>query len=170
MCSRLFCLDHPLPPCGQWTRTIGSHFRETLRSLDAFTRSPHRFSSLAYGTEQYPLVRTPLGQPPSRDPNVFYYKPSLPKEPQASFSLECDQWRHQDGKEPFLGEIHVPADQDNAEGEVVCRIQAANLSKPISKRIPVWIEITHVNAFESAQKMVEALLEIRLSLHDFFGE
>ena len=55
------------------------------------------------------------------------------------------------------GEIHVPTDRESAEGSLICRIQAANLSKSVSRRIPVRIAIARVSAFECARGMVEAL-------------
>ena len=104
-----------------------------------------------------PLAIPSFDPPDPRDPNAFYYKPRRPAEPQASFALECAQWRHDNEAATFLGEIHVPTDRDAAEGLLVCRIQAANLSKSVSCRIPVRIAIAHVSALESARGMVEAL-------------
>ena len=153
----------PVAPCGQWRRTIGDRLGGPLRALDVLTRSLHGFPNLAHATGRivdYPSLHTPIVRPPSHDPNAFYYKSSRPTLPQSSFSLECDQWRHEDGEEPFLGEVHVPTDQDSAEGALVCRIQAGNLSKSVSKLIPVRIAIIHASAFESARTMVEALFGI----------
>ena len=104
-----------------------------------------------------PLAIPPFDPPNPRDPNAFHYKPGRQAEPQASLALECAQWRHDDEAQPFIGEVHVPADRDAAEGSLVCRIQAANLSKSVPCRIPVRIAIAHVSAFESACGMVEAL-------------
>ena len=109
---------------------------------------PHIGHATASGHEfSLPALHLPL---PSHDHNAFYYKPSRPSSPRSSFSLSCDQWRHDNEQEPFDGQIHVPVDRDKAEGALLLRIQASNLSKPASKRIPVRITITHVSAFESA--------------------
>ena len=138
----------PVAPCGRW------------RTLNPLGRSLQGISRIAYPHPDI-LTRPPalplLNPPAARDPNAFYYKPRRPAEPKATFALECAQWRHDNEAEPFVGEIHVPTHQDAAEGLLTCRIQAANLSKSVSRRIPVRIAIAHVSAFESARSMVEAL-------------
>ena len=150
----------PVAPRGRWTNTVGGQPGDLLRALDRAGRSLQDISVTAYPDLDIlsrPLAHPSLIRPDSRDPNAFYYKPRRPAEPQASFALECAQWRHDNEAEPLVGEIHVPTDQDAAEGLLVCRIQAANLSKSVSCRIPVRIAIAHVSAFESARSMVEAL-------------
>ena len=57
-----------------------------------------------------------------------------------------------------MGEIHVPTDDDEVKGLLVCRIQAANLSQSVSSRIPVRIVTSSVRAFESASTMVDTLI------------
>ena len=150
----------PVAPCGQWRRSVGRHPTDAGQTLEALARSLHGISGLTDGRRSildYPSLYTPIVRPPSHDSNAFYFKPDRPTAPSSSFSLECDQWRHDDGEEPFHGEIHVPTDQDEIEGALLCRIQAANLSNPTSKLIPVRIDITHVNAFDSARAMMESL-------------
>ena len=143
----------PVAPLGRWRRRIG-HWNQ----LDAVTRSLIRNRDLVpriSGIPHHPSLQL---QNPRRDRNAFYYKPDRPALPLSAFSLECDQWRHDDGEMVFSGEIHVPTDQDVAKGALACRIQASNLSKSTLKWIPVEIEIRFISAFESAQDMVEALL------------
>ena len=138
----------PVAPRGRWNNTVpldGIFSGVTYSSLDILSR---------------PMPIPPLIRPDLRDPNAFYYKPDRPAYPQVSFALECAQWRHDNDAEPFIGEIHVPTERDAAEGLLVCRIQAANLSKSESCNIPVRIAITRVSAFESARGMVEALDDI----------
>ena len=138
----------PVAPRGSW------------RALNPLGRSLRNIARITYPHADIlsrPLPHPSLIRPESRDPNAFYYKPGRPAEPQASFALQCVQWRHDDEATPFIGEIHVPADRDAAEGLLVCRIQAANLSKSVSCRIPIRIAITRVSAFESARGMVEGL-------------
>lgn len=129
--------------------------------MDVLRRSLYGFPNLEPATAR--MDRSWLRhldlRPQSHDPNAFYYKPDRPSSPRSSFSLSCDQWRHDDGEEPFDGTIHVPGDQDKAEGALLFRIQAANLSESASKLIPVRVTIGRVSAFESAQAMVEKLLE-----------
>ena len=150
----------PIAPCGRWRNTIGGQPGDLARALGLSGRLLQDFSATAYPNLDIlsrPLAHPSLIRPDQRDPNAFYYKPGRPAEPQASFALECAQWRHDDEAKPFIGEIHVPADRDAAEGLLVCRIQAANLSNSVSCCIPVRIAIARVSAFESARDMVEAL-------------
>ena len=154
-------LRPPVAPSGQWKRTtVGYPAGDALRAMDAFRRSLYGYPNVVPGTVRIDPWQPPvLARPRSHDPNAFYYKPSRPSSPRSSFSLSCNQWRHDDGEEPFDGTIHVPFDQDGAKGALLFRIQASNLSKSASKLIPVRIEIAHVSAFESALAMVEKLLE-----------
>ena len=161
----------PVAPFGQWKQTSAGRPGDMLRVLNGLGRSIHGLPDLARIPDHilnHPMLHAPLSQSPSHDANAFYYKPDRPTQPQSLFCFACDQWRHDDGEEHFLCEIHVPIDQVKAEGALVCRIQAANLSKPVSKLIPIRIEITHASAFESAQKMVEALLRTPLPPREFF--
>ena len=150
----------PVAPRGQWKRTIGGHPRDAIRPLDVLRRSLYRFPNLEPATARmdHSWLRPLDFRPRSRDSNAFYYKPDRPSSPRFSFSLTCDQWRHDDGEEPFDVTIHVPFDKDKAEGALLFRIQAGNLTKSASKKIPVRIRIAHVSAFESALAMVEKLL------------
>lgn len=151
----------PVAPRGQWGRTIGGQPGDALRAMDALRRSLTGLPNMGLPTasSHESLLRSLHVPPASHDPNAFYYKPRRPSSPQTSFSLSCNQWRHDDGEEPFDVQIHVPPDRDKAEGALLFRIQAGNLSKSASKRIPVRIAITHVSAFESAMTMVERLIE-----------
>ena len=163
----------PVAPFGEWKQTIAGKPGDVLRAFDELARSILQPLDLARGTDHilnHPMLDAPLSQAPSHDPNAFYYKSDRPSLPQSLFCLTCDQWRHDDGVEPFRCEIHVPTNQENAEGALVCRIHAANLSKPVSKLIPIRIGITPASAFESAQKIVEALLRTSISPRKFFRE
>ena len=153
-------LPPPVAPRGHWKNTAGGQPGDLLRVLNQVGRSLQDIPGIAYpdlDNMNRPFAYPSLIRPASRDPNTFYYKPGRPSEPQASFALECAQWRHDDEAEPFVGEIHVPTDRDAAEGLLVCRIQAANLSKSVTCRIPVRIAIAHVSACESTLGMVQAL-------------
>ena len=151
----------PIAPSGLWKRTIARYPGDAIRAMDAIRRSLYGVPNMATATTHMDdsWLRSINVRPSSHDPNAFYYKPDRPSSPQSSFSLSCDQWRHDDGEKPFDGTIHVPFHQDNFEGALQLRIQAGNLSNSASKRIPVRIEITHVSAFESALEMLEELLE-----------
>ena len=151
----------PVAPCGQWQRWVGGHPTDAGRALQALARSLQGIPGLTdrrRGILDYPLLHTPIVRHPSHDSNAFYYKPNRPTAPGSSFSLECDQWRHDEAEEPFDGEIQVPTDQDEVKGALLCRIQAANLSNSAPKLVPVRIDIAHISAFDSARAMLESLL------------
>ena len=150
----------PVAPRGHWRRS--GYPAGAGRALESLARSLHGIRGLTderHGILGYPTLHTPILQPPSHDSNSFYYKPNRPSLPKPSFSLECDQWRHDDGEEPFYGEIHLPTDQDQVKGALLCRIQAANMSIPASKLVPVRIVIARISAFDSAQSMLKALVD-----------
>ena len=136
-------LPPPAAPRGRW---------ETRRSLADILGQ--RLNAL-----NPPLI-PPLVSPiePPRDPNTFYYKHGFSEIPQKSFALECAQWRHEDGKEQFDGEIHFSNDIDIVKGALVFRIQAGNLSNTQGKRIPVQIKTEHVGSFDHARARVERLV------------
>ncbi len=150
----------PVAPRGQWKRTSTGGPGDAFRAIRTLQRTLDAIPSFATPRPHVDslLLRPPSVLPTPRDPNAFYYKPDRPSSPQSSFSLSCDQWRHDDAEEPFDGTIHVPFDQDKTEGALFFRIQAGNLSESASKLVPVRIEIAHVSAFESAQAMVEKLV------------
>ena len=144
-CSTL--LPPPAAPRGRW---------KTTDPFSALHRSLHNIA----GVRAVPVPRLDLAKfqqviPTPPDPNKFYYKPDRPQIPQNAFCLECEQWRHEDGKKEFDGEIHFSPNIDTVEGALVFRIQAENLSKAQIKRIPVWIKTAHVSSFERARALVE---------------
>ena len=152
----------PVAPSGEWQQLVGGHHPGIGRSLNSLARSIQAMQGLTDvpGTAlDFPSLHVPLVQPPSHDSNAFYYKPNRPVLPKPSFSLECDQWRHGDGEEPFDGEIFMPTDQRQIKGALLFRIQAANSSMSASKLVPVRIDITRKSAFSSAQAMLKALVE-----------
>ena len=147
----------PVPPRGRLESTLHAQFRDILGSFGApHTLPGHDLPDLAH-VRPGRAIPTLLSQEPI-DPNAFYYKPAPTSEPRDSFALECAQWRHDNHAEALQGEIHVPTDSSEVDGLLVCRIQAANLSQSVSSKVPVRIEISHISAFESAQRMVEALI------------
>ena len=151
----------PSVPSGSWQK---KNSRRNQHLSDTFATLAQAIARSAGDIHQYdavrPLVRVPdlSNLPHRRDPNAFYYKPDRPQMPQDFFCLECDQWRHEDGGELFDAEIHFPIDLDEVEGVLICRIQAGNLSKSVSKKIPVRITTTQVSSFERAKAIVETLV------------
>lgn len=151
----------PVAPHGQWKRAVDMHSIDVSPIFDAVNRSlggfPYVEPRAIAGIDQSWLSSLEAGLW-SHDPNDFYYKPERPSSPRPSFSLTCDQWRHDDGEVQFDGTIHVAIDQDTVEGALVFRTQAGNLSESASKLVPVRMEIAHVSAFQTSLAMVEKLL------------
>lgn len=110
-------------------------------------------SSLSFlGANARSIAIGPLDR--RRDPNMFYYKPSRPRDPVESFSLECKQWRHGTGDEYFDVQVSADLSEDNIEGVVECSIHAENLSSPLRLVIPVRIAIKRVSARNHAERLI----------------
>lgn len=92
------------------------------------------------------------------DPNAFYYRPSKPKLPTDSYSLECTQWRHQGEDEHFETTLHVPLDPNNVQGALRIRIEAANLTTPLSQHYPVRVTVKAVSVYDAAKRIVDLLI------------
>ena len=146
-------LPPPSAPRGRWVTTnpVGT-LQRSLAGLAREINLPNARVSAA----PVPLVLPQFSR--HHDPNAFYYKPDRPSMPRDEFCLKCDQWRHEDGQEEFNGEISFSMGIDRVEGGLVCRIQAANLSKPQVKRVPVRITTAHVSAIDHARPLVEVLV------------
>ena len=146
----------PRPPKGKWTTrnsifNINKLYNELqLTGISSF-RSPGEFK-LPNLSGSYNF---------QRDPNEFYYKPDHATEPEASFSLECAQWRHSIEAESFEGELCFSRDIQEVSGALECLIQAENLSAPIKKTIQVRGSIRHVSAREHAESLVKKLINTR---------
>ena len=97
-----------------------------------------------------------------RDPNGFYYKPSRPSEPEKSFALECEQWRHSTGQKHLPGEIFFDTELGEIRGALRCAVHAENLSAPVRAQFPVTIAVWKVPSYERARDLVEKLIGHRL--------
>lgn len=151
----------PVAPRGKWRWTGGRRLADQLRATESSGQALLHLPDLSDQANRNLdfLLRDPsLAEIPERDSNAFYYKPCRPAEPSLSFSLECDQWRHEGGELAIGGKIIVPSGQSVVKGALSCRIQAANLSRSACESIPVEIEITHRSAFDKARVMLESFL------------
>ena len=131
----------PTPPRDKWRRQslLGMNF------LPGFT-------------ERSMMPDMSVFKPFKRDPNAFYYKPERHTVPQISFSLECDQWRHDpENWERFSGEIHISMNEEKIEGALECRIHAENLSESEILLVPVRITVSSVSVLKRAELLVQAL-------------
>lgn len=135
----------PTPPHGRWRTTPTSSSR--MLGL--------RVSGVPHGLD-YPTlpVASLLPEKPRRDPNGFYYKPKRITEPSDTFSLECEQWRHETIGELFEGYIFLPEGVTTATGALECEIHAENLSKPVLRKIPVKVQIQNVSSADFVDSLV----------------
>ena len=148
----------PRPPRGKWvheSRFANPHF-DQLSEIAKLTRG---------GVDPYNYLNYRAALNPHtfrdfrRDPNSFYYKPKRPTQPNRSFSLECEQWRHGIEDEWFDGEFFFKHDTGTISGVLSCEVHAGNLSKPVRRRFPVEISIKSVNSRDRAQELVDELVD-----------
>ena len=126
--------------------------RGRSNSLQTIVR---RLSSLAYAYP-LPIVPTylPPSDPPGRDQNAFYYKPNRPSSPTRSFSLECQQWRHETADEYFDVDLFVDNCATEVTGAVECVVHAQNLSSPVTMLVGVNIRLTSANTYDHACALI----------------
>ena len=143
----------PRPPKSEWTTNdifyLNNLYNQVQSSLIGRIRPPKYFEP--------PDLAGSLSF--HRDPNEFYYKPERTTEPEASFSLECAQWRHGVDAEIFEGELIHPRDSQKVSGALECLIQAENLSAPVKKTVPVRGSIKFVSIRKHAKNLVKNLID-----------
>jgi hypothetical protein len=98
-----------------------------------------------------------------RDPNCFYWKPERPTKPVDALTLGCEQWRHASDCEYFEFEVVPDFGASVVEGALYCRIEAENVSTPVSKTVQVRLSVVAADPCEHAFDLVD-LLETALSL------
>ena len=155
--TRLGLPSPPPPPCGQW--------KLAPSPLDILSGNTPSITSALSGGLLFPQsisrpdLALPVGPVNSRrDPNVFYYKPSRPREPVESFAFECEQWRHETDEEYFEMQVSGDLAEDNIRGAVECSIHAENLSAPLKLAIPVSITVKRVSVRSRAEQLIEDLV------------
>ena len=140
----------PTAPRGRWQRETYGFLGDGLPDATA-----------AYSRSISDAILAGLPRHRERDPNAFYWKPRKPVAPSASFSLECQQWRHAIDPEGFSAQIYAAATVGTLKGAVECCIHAENLSDPTIKRVPVRITIKQADTYEIAERLVRARLVTR---------
>ena len=78
--------------------------------------------------------------------------------PENSFSLECEQWRHDAANNYFSGEIFFDQGTTEIRGALECKIHAENLSSIAKKTVPVMITILKISAHERAEELIANLI------------
>ena len=146
----------PDPPKGQWN-PISSAIQRLLGPNPEVVRRLQSRMQLNINPKTFSFDRIPIFDP--KDPNEFDYKHYDPTKPVKSYTLECQQWRHQTGPTYFSGRIFPGVGNDEVRGALRCEVHAENLSKPIEGKLPVRITINEVNTREYAQGMVQRLID-----------
>lgn len=137
----------PVAPQGAWKQVDIFSIGSTLRDLmgKEIYNSGYNSSNLARLSK--------LAS--SRDQNKFYWKPERPDRPEPTITLECQQWRHQIGNEYFKFFIRTDLDAGEYEGALELRIDSANMTESVEKRIAIKINITVVGALDVARGLVK---------------
>lgn len=146
----------PTAPTGSWGPLIsgigslnqilaGERAWQRCLSGDMFTRQEMTLPDLSSLSARY-------------DPNGFYYK-NRPSVPANSYTLECQQWRHNSEEEDFSGNIYFNLKAGMIQGAIECQIHAENLTTPVVKNIPVRIELEGISLKNYAQNLVDALIK-----------
>ena len=149
----------PVPSTGQWVtarisddgsvREIGS-VQAVMRGLQG-VHAP--FSANRFLPPNFPDISGPT----SRDPNGFYYKPDRPTFQTDTVILECPQWRHSTGPEPFHVEIVFPSDSNEIDGATDVRVHAENLTTITSRCIPIQATRNEKSVFELAGQWIASV-------------
>ncbi|KAB0482816.1 PIN domain-containing protein [Pseudomonas reinekei] len=93
----------------------------------------------------------------SRDQNQFYWKPERPSGPQSVIALECQQWRHQVEKENFKFFIRTDTGATEYQGALELRIDSANLTESVEKRININVRVKVAETMEVARQLISQL-------------
>ena len=145
----------PRPPKGPQIPNALNAFSGVNRIVESMNLLQRTMNPVNTETFRLPPSLRPLDQ--RRDPNGFFYKPDTPSEPGESFAVECEQWRHGMGPEPFVGEIFFDTNRNEVRGALKCEVHAENLSSPVKAQLPVRITVRKVGSYKRARDLVQKL-------------
>ncbi|MEB0076299.1 PIN domain-containing protein [Pseudomonas sp. CCI3.2] len=92
-----------------------------------------------------------------RDQNKFYWKPELPDGARPLIALECKQWRHQVEEEKFTFFLRTDVIAGEYKGVLELRIDAANMTESVEKRLNIKILVSVSDPIEIARQLVSQL-------------
>ena len=95
--------------------------------------------------------------PTSRDRNQFYWKPERPDKPEAVVALECQQWRHQIEEENYDFIVRTDPNIGEYQGALELRIEAANMTESVEKRVNLKIRIIKSSTIDEAKTLIRHL-------------
>lgn len=146
----------PSPPRGVWKETI-NHPASRLAEMAA-----GRFRDPFASTIPNHFLEMPNLRPPSpRDPDSFYWRGGRPSIAKSMIELTCENWRHGVGDEHFLFRV-TASNADSVSGAILCEIHAENLSDPVSKTLPVRIQLVPKSTLEHARRLI-GKLQVRVN-------
>lgn len=94
--------------------------------------------------------------PEPRDPNACYLKVGRRGLPLNRIEYECAQWRHGQRSKTFDFELWFHVDPGTHSGLLSIGVHAANLTHPVTMRLPVAITVTPTSCLTYATAMVDA--------------
>lgn len=139
----------PQAPRGRWRTVHATSFDSLFRSHDAITGSMAKVQPLG-------LLDRP--GPPPRDPDAFYWKSGRGITGERK-SFTCQSWRHRADEETFEFRLIAEDDGADVEGVLKVRVNAANLSEPVDRTLPVAITFTDCDTLRVARNLVDGLAQ-----------
>jgi hypothetical protein len=91
--------------------------------------------------------------PEQHDPEAFYFRKWSMGSPETYGKITCDLWRHQQGKTDFEIEVMF-AGGGVANGRIVCKVHAGNLTKPLTTTVAVKRTINEYLFTEDITQMI----------------
>ena len=141
---------NPIPPRGHWS--LPKRFTAHLAHMRALNRT---------ATIQNRPVFDPISD--FRIPDVvreadrFYFRDGDLGTPQRYVRMECDQWRHGHSEESLVVELRGVG-SSGVRGLISCRVEAANLARSVTKRIPVDIAPKPMDTLSQAEQDLDSAL------------
>lgn len=107
-------------------------------------------------SKNYPSLLSHI--PQIRDKNNFYYTNGGDL-PVKAVSLECEEWRHQTEEKEFSLFAYIANKPTEMTGVIEVRVDANNLSNPITRTFKLKIIIEEQSAFSVVMKMLRTFIQ-----------
>jgi hypothetical protein len=132
----------PDPPSGRWV----SHFFDP-RNLATTLNPLFNVESLSANR----LARIPA----RRRPDAFYWIDGKSTVASATWSFECEDFRHQEEPESFAALIDIPRELQREEFSLECLASAANLTEQKKEYFRFQVEPVAQDLFEELNKVID---------------
>ena len=149
----------PVPPTGQWVtaRISDDGSVREIGSVQAMMRGLQDLHAPFSANRFLPHNFLDISGPTPRDPHSFCYKPDRPTFQTDTVVLECPQWRHSTGPEAFYVEIVFSSDSNEIDGAIDVRVHAENLTKIVSRCIPIQATRNEKSVIELAGEWIASV-------------